>query len=101
MSARLKRYEIERSLIREINALPGVVNHVESLSPSAVKAWIARNAVEGGVSSAVLGALRSAAELMGSLFDESGQEVAERVDATFVEIDDIVKAIRAAGRGTS
>src|SRR5690349_6240364 len=77
MSARLKRYEVERQFIGAVNTLVSTPHPLEGLTGAAVEFWLSRNAIK---SQQVVSAVTSLTKLMDSVFYESGQEVLERVE---------------------
>lgn len=90
MTARLKRFEIERQLIGAVNKFILVESPLEGLTSQAVDFWIKRNEFQGAENRHVRNAVLELSRKLGSVFGESGQEITSRVDELEADLESVI-----------
>lgn len=100
MTARLKRFEIERQLIRAVNDSVQVEFPLEGLTIQAVGFWIRRNELQTPDRKRVREAVLALSQRLGSVFGESGQEIATKVDQLEADLAMITTEFTAAIRSS-
>ena len=90
MTARIKRFEIERQLIGAVNNSVRVTHPLEGLTAQAVDFWIRRNELQLPEHQSVRNAVVELSRRLGTVFGESGQEIVTKVDQLEADLADVI-----------